>query len=141
MKALALLVVLAGCVEASSGVGDPPSTCSEDSQCGTGVCASTGECMSADETQTARVTWTINGQAPDDYLCYWTTSFKAVFQASPEIGPDQETWDSPQLACTAGTFTIEKLPRRFWIGGATSQSNGMWVPLDETGVAAVNLTP
>lgn len=146
MKALALVVALTGCIETASlgssgGVDDPPSTCTADSQCGTDVCATNGECLPAEETQTARVSWTINDQPPNDYLCQWNTSFKVVFQASPEIGPDQETWDSPQLDCTSGTFIVEKLPRRFWIGGATSQSNGMWVPLDATGSAVVNLRP
>ena len=94
--------------------------------------------MPAGETQRAQVIWTIASQWPNEQSCYWIPNVTVEFLTQPEINQG-ETWQSDPLDCTLGKFTIDKLPLRFWIGGVKSPSAGMWIPLDSTGVARVDL--
>lgn len=145
MRLSLALLALAGCVEAGPDeptVDDPPpiATCTSDAECGAGVCARTGECLPAAQVRKAQVIWTIGGQPPTDESCYWIPNMKVEFWTEPEPQTHpSEIWESGPLPCTLGTFTIDKLPVRFWIGGAESPSAGMWVPLDDTAVARINL--
>lgn len=138
MKAWHLLVLLVACAEPPPDVVAPPETCTVDIDCSVGICARTGECVGAAETMKAQVIWTIGGESPDEQSCYWSRSVTIEFKSQPEVNQG-ETWESGSLSCTLGKFTVDKLPRRFWIGGAKSPSAGMWVPLDDAGVARVDI--
>lgn len=132
------LVALAACAEPDPDIAAPIETCTVDADCSAGVCARTGECMPDAETRRAQVIWTIAGQPPNEQSCYWIAHITVEFMTQPENNQG-ETWQSAPLNCTLGKFTVDKLPRRFWIGGAKSPSAGMSVPLDEAGVARVDL--
>jgi len=130
--------VLAGCAEPAPDVPAPIETCIVDAECGTDVCARTGECLSSAEVRKAQVIWTIAGQPPDEQSCYWYRTVNVEFWTQPEVDKS-ETWKAGPLPCTLGKLTVDKLPLRFWIGGAKSPSAGMWVPLDDAGIARVDL--
>jgi hypothetical protein len=132
-----LVVVLVGCDEPPDVVA-PIETCSTDADCSGGVCARTGECVLDAQARKAQVLWTIRGQSPTDENCYWIPNVKVEFRTQPEVGQG-ETWESDELSCLLGKFSVDKLPARFFIGGAKSPSAGMWVPLDDAGVAKVDL--
>jgi hypothetical protein len=138
MRAWHLLVALAACAAPGPDIAAPIESCGVDADCSAGVCARTGECMPDVETQRAQVIWTIATQPPNEQNCYWIPNVTVELLTQPEINAG-ETWQSGPLDCTLGKFTVDKLPRRFWIGGVKSPSAGMWVPLDEGGVARVDL--
>lgn len=143
MKALITVVVLGACAESAPDdptpdVPAPIETCTADVECSAGVCARTGECLPGDEVRKAQVIWTKAGQPPTDQSCYWFPTVRVEFWSEPEID-QRETWESGPLPCTLGKFTVDKLPMRFLIGGVKSPSAGMWVPLDDDGVARVDL--
>lgn len=139
MKAKHLLVLLVACAEPPADVAVVPSeTCTDDVDCGVGICARTGECLSSAETMKAQVIWTIGGQSPNEQSCYWSRNVTIEFKSQPEVNQG-DTWQSGLIACTLGKFTVDRLPRRFWIGGAKSGSAGMWIPLDDAGVARVDI--
>jgi hypothetical protein len=138
VKASLTLLVLAGCAEPTPDLPEPIDTCIVDTECNTGVCARTGECLSSAEVRKAQVIWTMAGQPPTDQSCYWFPTVNVEFRTDPEINQG-EVWRSGPLACTLGKLTVDKLPLRFWIGGVESPSAGMWVPLDDAGVARVDL--
>jgi hypothetical protein len=136
VKALAALV-LVGCFEPTPEVLEPSFLCTVDADCGTTtVCARTGECLAPDEVRTAQVIWTKAGEPPTERSCYWYPTVHVEFWTDPE---QPEVWRSGAVACTLGTYTVDKLPLRFWIGGAKSPEAGMWVPLDDNGVAHVDV--
>ncbi len=132
------LLALAGCAETLPGPPAPAETCSADADCSAGVCARTGECLPATELQRAQVIWTIAGAPPTAASCYWIANIRVELKTEPEVDRG-EVGQSAPLDCTLGKFTVDKLPVRFFIGGAKSPGAGMWVPLDDAGVARVNL--
>jgi hypothetical protein len=138
VKASLILLVLAGCAEPMRDPRHTIDSCKVDTECNTGVCARTGECLPTVEVRKAEVVWTMAGQPPNDQSCYWFPTVNVEFWTEPEI--DQgEVWRTEPVPCTLGKFTVDKLPLRFWIGGVKSPSAGMWVPLDDAGVARVDL--
>jgi hypothetical protein len=132
------LLALPGCAETLPDVPAPAETCSVDAECSAGTCARTGECLPDAELRRAQVIWTIAGAEPTAASCYWIPNIRIELKTEPEVNQG-EVWQSAPLDCTLGKFTVDKLPARFWIGGAKSPGAGMWVPLDEAGIARVNL--
>ena len=63
--------------------------------------------------------------------------FLVELKADPD--PAGETLLFGPVPCTRGVFAIDKVPVRFWIGGAKSREAGMSVPLDANGTAVVDL--
>jgi hypothetical protein len=72
--------------------------------------------------------------------CAYATSadFIVEFKADP-MAYTGDVLDFAPVACTLGTFTVDKLPVRFWIAGVRSREAGMWLPLDGSGAAAIDL--
>ncbi len=112
MRATLLLCLLAGCPAPSDGYqipSDDAGSCTADSQCGNQVCARTGECLAASQVRVVHVTWTVSGKPANNATC----------ANSPEL--EVEFYDAADRAhgyapvpCTAGTYTIDKLPTRFY---------------------------
>ena len=138
-RAIAIGLVFAAACADSSPQASLVNECTTDSDCGGDVCARTNECVAPDQLREARVEWTVAKHAPDASTCANATSadFLIELKANPE--PTDETLMFGPVPCTRGVFAIDKVPMRFWIGGAKSREAGMWVPLDANGTAVVDL--
>jgi hypothetical protein len=110
----ALVVTLSACPAPQGDDYYPPGDdttpgCTDDNQCGGQVCARTGECLDATEVRTVHVTWTVSGLPANNATC-------------ANVGPlEIEFYDINEFAhgyapvpCTAGFYTIDKLPTRFY---------------------------
>lgn len=99
MLLLLLLVPGAGC--------PAPERCEQDSECGDAVCARNGECLPASRVREVQVRWTIRGLAASADTCAAVEPVSLQFQADPK---DALKYDP--IVCSAGLFTIDKLPSR-----------------------------
>jgi hypothetical protein len=102
---LALMACLAGCSLTSGSGGE----CVNDSQCGDDVCTRGGECVARANVRTVMVKWTIDGAAasattcdahPDLYLQFNGTDYGDTLRFEP-------------VACSQGSFFVDKLPKRY----------------------------
>lgn len=81
-----------------------------DSECGGDlVCARNGVCLRTSEVQQVRVTWTVRGQPASATNCTGMSDFYVLFLGT--LAGD--SFGFAPVPCTAGVFTIDKLPRRF----------------------------
>jgi hypothetical protein len=94
-------------IVALSSTGCPGSRCEQDADCAGEVCTRTGECLAADFVREVQVRWTLRGAAPSAMTCAAFEPLGIEFRSTVE---DKLTF-SP-LACAAGLFTVDKLPRR-----------------------------
>jgi hypothetical protein len=104
IAALVVTACLAGC-----GGVTTSAECQNDSQCGDDVCTRTGECLPRSSVRQLAVQWTVNGVAasatscaahPNLYLKFEGADYGDVFPVQP-------------VACSAGKYNIDKLPRRY----------------------------
>ncbi len=106
MRALAVLVLCAGCPSSDSHDG---LMCETDSQCGGDICARDGECIAASQVRQVKITWTIDGQPASATTCGPAPSLYLQFD-----GPTfQDTFGFAPVPCMQGQFTIDRLPKRF----------------------------
>jgi hypothetical protein len=137
-----LLIVAAGCATQPPSAQTP--TCQTDADCAGDVCARDGACTAPADLQKVHVTWTIFGGPADATSCAAFPDFEVeLFTDSAfPTGAGDELSFTP-VPCAEGLFTVDRIPRRYWIAGAktsaTGDSSGMYVPLDATGTAAINL--
>jgi hypothetical protein len=103
---LALMAGLAACLPGC--LPQPVSECSNDSQCGDDVCARTGECVARVNVREVTVKWTVNGSAADATSCA-APDLYLQFEGS-EYG---DTLRFAPVPCRAGSYTIDKLPKRY----------------------------
>jgi hypothetical protein len=106
MRALLVLVVLAGC--GPSG----PSGCKTDSQCGGETCARDGSCLPASQIRMVKVTWTIRGQIATATTCGMspaTTNMELIFST----GDFGMQFGYEPVPCVEGQFTIDKIPTAY----------------------------
>jgi hypothetical protein len=101
MRALALLVLLAGCPN------DAQSLCKQDSECGGQVCARNGECIDASQIRMVKVTWTVRGQQANATTCAPAPSLELYFSSA------QDQFGYEPVPCMEGQFTIDKIPFRY----------------------------
>ncbi len=106
MRAILLLVVLAGCP--SSG---GRTMCNVDSDCGGEVCARDGECLPASQIYSVKTSWTIRGQMANATTCSATPDFYLQFDGYDSY----DVFGYEPVPCMAGQFTIDKLPTRFTV--------------------------
>jgi hypothetical protein len=104
IAALVVTVCLMGC----GGISNP-SECASDSQCGDDVCARSSECLPRSSVRQLVVQWTINGVAADATSCADHPMLYLQFEGT-DYG---DTLRLTQVACAAGKFNVDKLPKRY----------------------------
>lgn len=111
-----------------------------DTDCGSELCARSHECAAPSELRKVQVIWTIAGHVPDTEVCANATSedFTVRFDTDPEPETRVSVSFGP-VACELGRFTVDALPSWYWIGGINSREAGMSVPLDDAGIAKVDI--
>lgn len=102
---LGLAAWLAGC-SLTPGSG---SECYSDTQCGPDVCARSGECMARSGVREVTIRWTINGRGADSVSCASHTNLFLQFEGA-DYG---DTLKFAPVACRAGSFLADKLPKRY----------------------------
>jgi hypothetical protein len=141
---LALSMLAAVSCAAESTDPSPPAmvACDSDVDCQGGtVCARDGLCWDAGDVRAVHVTWTIAHQPADAMTCAPSPALKVSFESDPD--PGAPTLAFAPVPCTEGLYTVDRIPLMYWIGGAetsaTGNRSGMWVPLDDTDTAAIDL--
>jgi hypothetical protein len=113
--------------------------CQSDAACGSGyVCARNGECTTAANVRFAHATWTMHDLVATDATCTSAPKLDITFQTSS----GGETFGFSPVPCSAGKYTIDKLPTRFTIvtlARAGDYYGGASATIDAQGNAAVNL--
>jgi hypothetical protein len=105
MRYLALMACLAACSLTPSG-----SECSSDSHCGADdVCARSGECLAKTAVRAVTVKWTVDSTAADAVSCAAHPDLYLQFE-SADYG---DTFRVAPVPCSAGSYSIDKLPRRY----------------------------
>jgi hypothetical protein len=90
------------------GAGCPgDKACEVDADCGGDVCARSHECLPASQVRRVQVRWTIRGAAASVATCEAVEPLTIQFLATREDSLKYEP-----LACSAGLFTIDKMPSR-----------------------------
>ncbi len=129
--AMALVVGAAGC--------EGESLCAVDEDCGGGdVCARSNECLPESQVRRVQVRWTIGGEAATEATCARVDPLRIDFFSDR---PGDELSYEP-LACTAGLFTLDKMPSRMTrvqIGGPRIIAHRSGFPSD--GQVMINLQP
>jgi hypothetical protein len=118
----AVVACLAGCplTSTSTSNGD----CKTDNQCGGDVCARSGECLPRTEVRSVTVKWTVKGERASSVTCTHPDLY-VQFDGN-DYG---DTLGFAPVPCREGTFTVDKLPKRFLQvelgieGGATDISS------------------
>ncbi|HEY5925482.1 MAG TPA: hypothetical protein VIV11_27545 [Kofleriaceae bacterium] len=97
--------------------------CQSDAACGTGnVCARNGECTIASNVRIVRTTWTMRDQEASDTTCASAKQLDITFHTSG-AGLDDQFGFSP-VPCSAGKFTVDKLPLRYTMVSLARRSDG-----------------
>jgi len=105
MRYLALMACFAACSLTPSG-----SECSSDSHCGADdVCARSGECLAKTAVRAVTVKWTIDGTSADSISCSAHPDLYLQFEGS-DYG---DTFRVAPVPCSAGLYSVDKLPRRY----------------------------
>ena len=109
-----LLGLLAGCPAQPAPQPFPdapvePLGCADDSQCGGEVCARTGECLPADQVRVVHVSWTVRGMPASATTCSNSPDLEIEFYDDQEFAHGYAP-----VPCSAGFYTIDKLPTRFY---------------------------
>jgi hypothetical protein len=130
LVAPALLALVAGCPTSSGSGGE----CEVDGQCGDQVCARDGTCSDAASVRAVKVTWTVNGAAPDAASCI--SDFYIRFEA----GDPADSLGFSPVPCALGQYAIDKLPKRFisvelGVDGGTRDVSA----IDSNGMAMLDL--
>jgi hypothetical protein len=90
------------------GTGCPgDKACEVDTDCGGEVCARSHECLPASQVRRVQVRWTIRGAAATAATCEMVDPLTIQFVATRE-----DLLKYEPLACSAGLFTIDKMPSR-----------------------------
>lgn len=98
--ALLALALLAACPAPG-----PDGACGSDADCSSGdVCANDELCWPSSDVQTAHVTWTIDGAAPNSSECAGYSDLSLTFWSQ-----NQAFGYSP-VDCVEGEFTAQALP-------------------------------
>lgn len=95
-----------------------------DSECGGGeVCARTHECLREAQVWRVQVRWTVRGEVANAATCGPVEPLGIHFESTRD---DVLTFEP--LVCTAGLFTVDKLPTRMKqvrISGSASAAAGI----------------
>ena len=102
---LALMACLAGC-SLTSGTGGE---CATDSQCGDDVCTRGGECLARASVRSVMVKWTVDGAAAGITTCDAHRDLYLQFNGT-DYG---DTLRFEPVACSQGSFFVDKLPKRY----------------------------
>lgn len=131
MRALLLVVLLAGCPGSSSG------ECVTDGDCGSDVCARNGECLPASDVYPVRVSWTIRGMPATPTTCAQAPDFFIYFQSS------NDSFGFAPVPCNQGSFFVDKLPKRYTEVeiGADGRFDNFSIIDPKTGTATFDLFP
>ena len=113
--------------------------CTTDANCSAGVCARTQECLPPAAVQKVQVLWTVGRRAPDASSCANGPDVWIEFDTELDQPATGDGVTFGPMPCVLGKFTVDKLPRRFLIAGVRNRETGMWVPLDATGTAMIDL--
>jgi hypothetical protein len=99
---------LLGLVLLGGSTGCPgDKACEVDADCGGEVCARSHECLPASQVRRVQVRWTIRGAEASAATCEAVEPLTIQFVATREDALKYEP-----LACSAGLFTIDKMPSR-----------------------------
>ena len=102
------LLVGMGALLLVGGTGCPgDKACEVDADCGSEVCARSHECLPPSQVRRVQVRWTIQGAAATAATCEPVDPLTIQFLATPKDSLKYEP-----LACSAGLFTIDKMPSR-----------------------------
>jgi len=133
MRAAVLLLLLAGCPDTTG------ESCQVDDDCGSSnICARNGECIAPSDVRVVHVTWKIRGNPASTATCAATPNFYVMFSSPART----DTYGYEPVPCASGTFTVDKLPKRFnavEIGVDHGYSEDM--AFDANGNAAFDLAP
>jgi len=128
------LLVGMGTLLLVGGTGCPgDKACEVDADCGSEICARSQECLPPSQVRRVQVRWTIRGAAATAATCEPVDPLTIQFMATPEDSLKYEP-----LACSAGLFTIDKMPSRMitvdisgpLVGGRTGIPTDGQVELD-----------
>lgn len=105
MVSVALMALVLGGVTGCPG----DKACELDSECdGNGeVCARTHECLQESQVRRVQVRWTVRGEAASAATCTPIEPLGIQFLSTPK-----DVLKFEPLVCTAGLFTIDKMPSR-----------------------------
>lgn len=109
MTARAPVVSIAWMVLVLGGVAGCPGdkACEVDSECGGEVCARTHECLPESQVRRVQVRWTVRGEVASAATCTPIEPLGIQFLSTPN-----DVLKFEPLVCTAGLFTIDKMPSR-----------------------------
>lgn len=102
---LALMACLAGC-SLTSGTGGE---CVNDSQCGDDVCTRGGECLARASVRSVTVSWKVDGAPASVTTCDAHRDLYLQFNGK-DYG---DTLRFEPVACSQGSFPVDKLPKRY----------------------------
>ena len=148
MRSLITTLALLGACTTTTQLMDPPvppptPECTTNADCGDDVCGRDAFCSAPSDVRTVHVSWTINHQAADATTCAPSPIFDVEFQTDPISADRGGTIDFARVPCDEGLFTIDRIPTKYWVAGAktspTGGSSGMYVPIDETNSAKIDL--
>jgi hypothetical protein len=104
MRHVVLAIGLAGCSPSMDGA-----MCTDDSQCGSELCARDGICTPASGVRQVTVTWTVRGAPADSVSCAAAPDLLLEFD-----GPSlEDQLEFAPVPCRQGRFNIDKLPLRY----------------------------
>lgn len=145
MRGLAL-VLLVGCTVSGERIpGDPDGpvighgSCRSDRGCMTGdLCARNNVCYRASQIRAVHALWTVGGMAANQTTCSGSTDLELEFR-NPDDGDHVGYVPVP---CSAGKFTVDKLPTTFTVAKLRQGDAWQTQMVDRaTGDAMFDLTP
>ncbi len=115
--------------------GDPISGCRDDDDCGGLVCARDGACYEAADVRVIHASWTVDGRPATIATC---TSPDLAIAFAGDFGGYLGFAPVP---CSAGLFTVDKLPVFFTQVelGIDGEGASTSATFDDTGAAALDL--
>ena len=92
----------------ASGCAFPRDECSVDADCGQGQCTRNGECVTAGALLSARISWTLYGQPPNEASCAPVEQLAVTFI---DVDTDDNVTFSP-VTCTLGQIFFDRMAAR-----------------------------
>lgn len=130
------IVLVAAC--SHGGSSDTGKQCTEDSQCGSDVCANDQSCEPADDVELVHVTWTVAGQPASASTCSALPSLYLQF-----MDDQGDAFGFIPVPCAEGEFTATKLPSQYMyvemLDSATMTDEFGQATIND-GAASMNLT-